>query len=108
MFTNQEELETVVCNLGTTADRVAQALKAHHITGRRGQPHSCPIANYVKEQCGLPLADVSASPLYLGITYRKPNEDVGYFEIPTPEPVAQFITFFDHNHYPDLDILKQP
>ena len=48
-----------------------QGFKSESIVGKRGNPHACPIANWLISKCGLPYVSVSGRGIMLG-QYSEP------------------------------------
>lgn len=72
------------------SSRVARSLQRMGVTGYRGRPYACPLANALDQK-------------FPGHQWRVHVDHVedGAF-IPTPAPVADFIVHFDAGGFPDL------
>lgn len=95
MSENNADLETIVEQLGSTADEVALNLQRAGITGKRGEPDCCPVANY--------LSGIG----FVGALVQLHHEE--YLEISTPDEAADaskavedFVASFDGGAYPFL------
>jgi hypothetical protein len=84
-------------DMGDTPDKVAAYLKAQHITGQRGLPSSCPIANYFTSKYG-GFCCASRHNLYF-IDDGNRNKQVDM-----PPAVSSFVGRFDYGSYPELEI----
>jgi hypothetical protein len=86
-----------LCDMGDTADKVAAYLKAQHITGQRGLPSSCPIANYFNYKYG-GFCCASRYNLYFTDANSLLNTQVDM-----PPAVSSFVGRFDYGSYPELE-----
>jgi hypothetical protein len=93
----KRKITAALTGLGDTADTVAATLISHHVTGRRRDPHRCPIANYLFDQNVLhratPGEGVGRLFIYLTITDQYELDESAAVLIPTP--VAEFLRRFD-------------
>lgn len=82
-------------DLGETEGEVIATLKARGYKGFKGEPSSCPVANYLYGETNVSvLIDTDGCVL--------PDiEDMPTFD--TPSAVAKFIHEFDHGAYPELE-----
>jgi hypothetical protein len=84
-------------DMGDTPDKVAAYLKAQHITGQRGKPSSCPIANYFTSKYG-GFCGASRYNLY----FTDANSDLNT-QVVLPPAVSSFVGRFDYGSYPELE-----
>ena len=80
--------------LGETVEEVAEGLRARGIKGKRGDPRSCPLHNYLAE-FGWDFAVAG------GILNISPDPDK-WAPIKMPYPFAEFVGGFDNGNIPDL------
>jgi hypothetical protein len=98
----------LLTELGSTADAVADTLRAAQIRGQRAHPGLCPIAQYLAQKAPSSLRDVVVlgSWPYKVIAYvsdlEQPYEQ--RIEVLVPPPVETFIDRFDKRdpRYGDL------
>ena len=93
----EERLKPALKELGTSAKKVAESLKAKKIKGYRSEGDSCPIAVLVKK--------TFKSAEYITVDGESIDVCVGgsdYF-IKPPAAVRKFIERFDAGDYPELD-----
>ena len=91
--------------LGRTPDEVADALRAHGITGVRNTVRILnPIVRYVTTH----TPDVRAIDLILGDRLRTVFASGEVTEVAVPEAVLQFLDLFHRGAYPDLEMLIGP
>lgn len=93
-ITTDEELGVLLGTLGTTADAIADRLRADGITGRVGNTGCCPVANWLKRETGCEDVTAGLTRVFVG-GYLAP-------EVETPEPISVFMEWFDDGVYPDL------
>lgn len=92
----------LLAELGDTADKVADALRAKGIKGRKAKAASCPIANYVNASSDYEHATASD----ILVTADDPDDEYHSLRVTTPQPVRQFIGNFDDGVY--LDLVEVP
>ena len=93
----------LLAELGDTADKVADTLRAKDIKGEK-RPRFCPIANYVRES--LPgLATVAAVPNRVKFWVTESAISAAEW-VPTTPAVRAFMGNFDRGVY--LDLVEVP
>lgn len=99
-ITTDEALFVLLVSLGSTADEIADKLRAAGIKGSHGMD-CCPIANWLKREVGLTDWDeieVDALSVYL---CRHEQESL---VVNPPTPVVEFVCRFDdEGEYLDLE-----
>lgn len=99
-------LAAALAALGTTAEGVAEALRAGGWRGAPECPDICPIARYLGAAIpgdfvfGFDVGYVSTWIVVHGV-------DGGRFRVDTPEPVRAFTHAFDRGAHPDLSTRRQ-
>lgn len=84
-----------------TTDEIATEARKAGITGTRASGNSCLIAEWVRtESGGMVYAKVGAWHTTL---LRSDKPEFAGLDINNSPAVAQFISDFDHGHYPELD-----
>jgi hypothetical protein len=83
--------------LGATRQQVAKTLFDSEDYGHRGSCGRCPVAVHLERQLGVAVSvgDLEVS-LHLG-----PNR---LLNVDLPDPVVQFVAYFDLGEYPLLDL----
>lgn len=92
----------LLAELGDTADKVADALRAKGIKGRRVSARSCPVTTYLKAR--RPALDTLTT-TQGWVRFRDPDSPT-WPTIPTTEPVREFVRRFDQGVY--LDLVEVP
>ncbi len=91
--------------LGNTPDEVADALRAHGITGVRNTVRFLnPIVRYVHSK----LSDVYGIDIIQGDKLRIVFANCGEREVAVPGPVLRFLDGFHQGRYPDLEMPTRP
>jgi len=83
--------------LGNTKHAILATLIKLHITGIREDSNKCPVAQYLKQMCGVEV-DVMGS--YL--TWNDNDEYTHKIHFISPA-ISNFISDFDDGAYPDLE-----
>jgi hypothetical protein len=92
-------------DLGTTADQVADALRARGIQGVRNTVRFLnPVVRYVHSQ----VPDLAGIDLIQGDRLRIEFANSNVTEVAVPEPVLRFLDGFHQGRYPDLEMPANP
>jgi hypothetical protein len=91
------EVTVQLAALGSTPTQIAETLLEQGVSGIRGSGLSCPISNYLTGKCG--ITKVAAG--WRTITVAAGPDD-SLTPVPTPPPVAGFITAFDKGAFDEL------
>lgn len=95
-MTTPKPISQLLSALGDTPEAVARTLEAKGIKGSRKNPHSCPIARYLR-------AEGWCVGVFQTIGYAKvPGSQGDMQSFPLPTPVTAFIEQFDSGLYPTL------
>lgn len=81
--------------LGNTPDEIAESLSVKQIKGSKREPHSCPIAQYLRGQYPRAKISVCHDMVRLDDVVMSP-----------PKPVRDFIHGFDMGDYPNLQVTR--
>ncbi|GAA4100951.1 hypothetical protein [Actinomadura miaoliensis] len=96
-------LSTLLHDMGTWHEEVAETLRKQQIRGRRTMT-DCPVARYVasrvREQAPTEPVKVIVAGGGVIVQVGEPSVDgSGRFSAPLPEPVGEFISAFDNAEY---------
>lgn len=93
------ELQNLLRSLGNTPEAIRDTLQAQSITGKSGNPHSCPVARYLQKHGASEKCSVGAAYIFPNAALDEPDADVA---VATPGHIYNFICQFDAGHYPEL------
>lgn len=83
--------------LGTTPESVTAKLREKGIKGYRRIAHSCPLANYLKQECGVKDVTIGTTAnIYQG---ESQTSDESYI---LPDGVKVWVQSFDDGEYPEF------
>ena len=91
------DLNALLAALGSTPDEIADTLAAADITGQRGEPYSCAVAEYVK---AAGYADVRVGEENDGSLLVQAGDTEAVIALDTP--LHAFVAKFDNGGYPEL------
>lgn len=98
MSTTLDEIRELLGQLGDTSDQIAETLNGRDITGRREDPHCCPIANLI-------AASVAGADKWPAEDFTVGDDCIHtpHGEMYTPDVIGDFIGQFDNGAYPELE-----
>ena len=88
----QGKLSELLSALGDTPEQVALILESEGVKGVRRQVDLCPVAQYLTDKAGIPVA--------MGIWTVWTLDHV---EVKVPRCVTEFVFMFDKDKFPHLD-----
>lgn len=93
-------------DLGGTAEDVGRNLLIEGCKGLPGTATKCPVATFLQRKSGRLVDDLKSVPPVFMWAVDGERADDGFYSVPLPEPVRDFIRSFDAGNYPELR-LKQ-
>ena len=101
--TTSDRIAAALARLGDTPDAVAATLTAAGITGAQCETGDCPVARYVRAECGIGLSClVLAEANRVSIIATRDDGSIIATRAVVPSPVSDFIRMFDGGDYPAL------
>lgn len=98
---NADHIRDLLAHLGDTPDAVANSLRLRGFVGVRDDGCNCPVANYLRAH-GVDEVNVTRTDI---ADDRTVGVHPGYWSMPTPGPIAEFIEAFDNAcKYDDLAV----
>lgn len=96
----QTRVRRAVRELGDTPDEIAKSLEKRGIRGAKGDPRTCPVAQFLDEEVndGFVFSVLGAS-----VKIKSPSEvTIAVLDFSVRSALNEFTTHFDKGHFPDL------
>lgn len=104
-MTIAEKIQLAVESLGSTADEVAETLRARGINGRRDSGCDCPVARFIRSEVPETAGNWNIAGYWMDGEYVQLPQSrfaLPFARVDLPDPVADFVLAFDGGDYAHL------